>query len=261
MTRQSSSTQMQALLVELSILLEMANSSHNALRQKDKREMAVTAMESVFPGCRCTCVATADGHLPVQGQQAPVAFSNFREGAFWEHSDAMNDYILHRNHLAPETEIWNGRSLRAVAFRLVEENEYLLVETNDIRRTFDEVDALFLRSVGLALFTNHSGLDENHASEPRMRLPRKVIQATSDSQHTLDPDTSDKWVKSKRVSKPTFKGAGPASPKKQISTGLPVPSPLPSPPLLSPVESLDGILGTFQLSRSPLHTLSRSGKP
>ena len=89
------------------------------------------------------------GYLPLLGE-AQVPYSAFK-GDLWENDELIEEIILKYNHENPVGK-YHHRTFRAMAVKLkVAQDHYLVVETSDLTRVFDDIDFMFIRSTALII--------------------------------------------------------------------------------------------------------------
>lgn len=127
----------------ISRLAENTSSSPNIV------EDAVKAAGEIFQNCVVSFRAIQSGSkIPITGE-GEIPYADFT-GHLWENSKLIEDIILDKNH-QPTLEVLATRTVRAIAVKVTDDRA-LIVETNELRRVFDDIDAMFVRSASLVIF-------------------------------------------------------------------------------------------------------------
>ncbi|KAJ6257204.1 hypothetical protein Dda_8091 [Drechslerella dactyloides] len=106
------------------------------------RDNVLAALHDVYPFARATIQCKTHGMIRLANHES-VPYTAFRDG-IWEDDEATKDWISAHNHEKYDPSS-SDASIRAIACKTkFDEKTYLVVETADMKRIFDDVDSWFV---------------------------------------------------------------------------------------------------------------------
>ncbi|KAK6518917.1 hypothetical protein TWF281_003607 [Arthrobotrys megalospora] len=112
------------------------------------KDDALLVLRETYPFASISIQSNPDGRISLKNRETYVLYSDFREN-IWEDDEAIRKWITGQNHM-PYIKSEYDPSIRAIALSMKSNaNAYVVVETNEMKRIFDEVDSWFVGAVAL----------------------------------------------------------------------------------------------------------------
>ncbi|EIN05980.1 hypothetical protein PUNSTDRAFT_121940 [Punctularia strigosozonata HHB-11173 SS5] len=107
-------------------------------------------LRECYPTCHVSYQVHQDGIIHLRGNM-DIPYTEVQQW-LWEDTDAIHDIVLRDNHIPGETLQLTGRTLRAVIVKMKAVGcTYLVVETDDLKTIFDDVDAGFVLQCAMTI--------------------------------------------------------------------------------------------------------------
>jgi signal transduction histidine kinase len=107
-------------------------------------------LRECYPACHVSCQVQQDGVIRLRGNVS-TPYADVRNW-LWEATDAVYDIIRRDNHIPVHQWRAPGQTLRAIVVKMKSmEDTYLVVETDDLKTVFDDIDAGFVLQCAMAI--------------------------------------------------------------------------------------------------------------
>ncbi|KAK6524251.1 hypothetical protein TWF694_005907 [Orbilia ellipsospora] len=112
------------------------------------RDNVLRVVREVFPFATVGFQSQPLGLIKLQNREKSIPYAQFQDN-LWEDDSGIQNWIAGHNQ-TPYASEGNDASVRAIAFRMkFDPSVYLVIETHDMKRIFDEVDSWFVGACAL----------------------------------------------------------------------------------------------------------------